>query len=59
MQSWMEKVVKYVTEIIDEIYSNINELLKNNLYIEYGKYAQLYVKKFEWKNIIEQYKQIL
>ena len=44
---------------LDEIYSNINELLKNNLYIEYGKYAQLYVKKFEWKNIIEQYKQIL
>jgi hypothetical protein len=26
---------------------------------EYGKYAQLYVKKFEWKNLIEQYKQIL
>jgi len=44
---------------LDEIYSNINELLKNNLYIEYGKYAKLYVKKFEWKNIIEQYKQIL
>ncbi len=44
---------------LDEIYSNINKLLKNNLYIEYGKYAKLYVKKFEWKNIIEQYKQIL
>ena len=36
-----------------------DDILKNNLYIEYGKYAKLYVKKFEWKNIIEQYKQIL
>ena len=44
---------------LDEIYSNINELLNNNLYLEYGKYAKLHVKKFEWKNIIEQYKQIL
>jgi len=44
---------------LDEIYSNINELLTNNSYLELGKYAKLYVKKFEWKNIIEQYKQIL
>ena len=44
---------------LDEIYSNINELLNNNSYLEFGKYAKSYVKKFEWKNIIEQYKQIL
>jgi len=44
---------------LDEIYSNINELLANNSYLEFGKYAKSYVKKFEWKNIIEQYKQIL
>ena len=44
---------------LDEIYSNINELLTNNSYLEFGKYAKSYVKKFEWKNIIEQYKQIL
>jgi len=44
---------------LDEIYSNINELLNNNSYLEFGKYAKSYVKKFEWENIIEQYKQIL
>ena len=44
---------------LDEIYSNINELLTNNSYLEFGKYAKSYVKKFEWKNIIEQYKLIL
>jgi phosphatidylinositol alpha-1,6-mannosyltransferase len=44
---------------LDEIYSNINELLTNNSYLEFGKYAKSYVKKFEWKNIIEQYKKIL
>ena len=44
---------------LDEIYSNINELLDNNSYLEFGKFAKSYVKKFEWKNIIEQYKQIL
>ena len=44
---------------LDEIYSNIDELLTNNSYLEFGKYAKSYVKKFEWKNIIEQYKQIL
>jgi len=44
---------------LDEIYSNINELLTNNSYLEFGKCAKSYVKKFEWKNIIEQYKQIL
>ena len=44
---------------LDEIYSNINELLNNNSYLEFGNYAKSYVKKFEWSNIIEQYKQIL
>jgi phosphatidylinositol alpha-1,6-mannosyltransferase len=44
---------------LDEIYSNINKLLTNNSYLEFGKYAKSYVKKFEWKNIIEQYKLIL
>jgi len=44
---------------LDEIYSSINELLDNNSYLEFGKFAKSYVKKFEWKNIIEQYKEIL
>ena len=34
---------------LDEIYSNINELLTNNSYIEAGKYAKSYVKKLNGK----------
>ena len=51
--------VQNLTAFFVGIYSNINELLTNNSYLEFGKYAKSYVKKFEWKNIIEQYKQIL
>ena len=44
---------------LDEIYSNINQLLTNNSYLEFGKYAKSFVKKFEWEKIIEDYKKIL
>ena len=44
---------------LDEIYSSINLMLKNKKYLEYGKYAQNYVKKFYWPNIIEEFKNIL
>jgi len=44
---------------LDEIYSSINQLLTNNSYLEFGKYAKSFVKKFEWEKIIEYYKKIL
>ena len=44
---------------LDEIYSNINQLLTNNSYLEFGKYAKSFVKKFEWEKIIEDDKKIL
>ncbi len=44
---------------LDEIYSSINQLLTNNSYLEFGKYAKSFVKKFEWEKIIKYYKKIL
>ena len=44
---------------LDEIYSSINSMLENKKYLEYGKNAQNYVKKFYWPNIIEEFKRIL
>ena len=44
---------------LDEIYSSINKLLERNLYLELGKNAKSFVKKFEWNKIIEEYKKIL
>ena len=44
---------------LDEIYSSINSMLENKKYLEYGKNAQNYVKKFYWPNIIEEFKKIL
>jgi phosphatidylinositol alpha-1,6-mannosyltransferase len=44
---------------LDEIYSSINKLLERNLYLQLGKNAKSFVKKFEWNKIIEEYKKIL
>ena len=44
---------------LDEIYSSINELFKENKYLEFGKEAKAYSKNFLWDKIIEKYKRIL
>ena len=44
---------------LEEIYSSIDSMLKNNLYKEYGKKAKEYSKKFEWENIVKKYLNIL
>jgi len=44
---------------LDEIYSSINSMLKNNKFLEYGKVAKANSVKFEWKKIIQEYKKIL
>ncbi len=44
---------------LDEIYNSINKMLENKTYIEYGKAAKEYSKKFLWSKIIEKYKKIL
>ena len=44
---------------LEEIYSSIDLILKNNLYKELGKKAKEYATKFEWDNIIKEYLKIL
>ena len=44
---------------LDDIYSSINSMLENKKYFEYGKNAKEFVSKFDWPNIIEEYKKIL
>ena len=44
---------------LDEIYSSIDLVLKNNSYKELGKKAKEYSTKFEWDNIIKEYLKIL
>ena len=44
---------------LDEIYSSINMLLKENKHLEYGKAAKLNSENFHWDKIIEKYKGIL
>ena len=44
---------------LDEIYSSINVMLENKKYLEYGSNAKNFVKKFQWSEIIEQYKKII
>jgi len=44
---------------LDDIYSSINSMLENKKYLEYGKGAKDNVSKFNWSNIIEEYKKIL
>ena len=44
---------------LDDVYSSINSMLKNNKYLEYGKAAKENSTKFRWNKIIDEYKKIL
>tara|TARA_B100001057_G_scaffold493784_1_gene589010 strand:- start:1651 stop:2733 length:1083 start_codon:yes stop_codon:yes gene_type:complete len=44
---------------LNDIYSKLNLILENKKYLEYGKNAKEYAKKFEWSKIIDEYKKIL
>ncbi len=44
---------------LDDIYSSIDNLLKNNKYLEFGKEAKLNSQNFQWDKIIESYRRIL
>ena len=44
---------------LDEIYSSIDDLFKNNKYLEYGKAAKENSQNFLWEKIIESYRRIL
>ena len=44
---------------LNDIYSSINSMLENKKYLDYGKNAKEFVKKFQWSKIIEEYKKIL
>ena len=44
---------------LEDIYSSIDLMLKNNSYKEFGIKAKEYVKKFEWDNVIKEYLKIL
>ena len=44
---------------LEDIYSSIDNLFKNNKYLEYGKEAKINAEKFMWDRIIENYKRIL
>ena len=44
---------------LEEIYSSIDLILKNNSYLEFGKKAKEYSTKFEWEKIVKEYLKIL
>ena len=44
---------------LEEIYSSIDLILKNNTYVELGKKAKDYAIKFEWDNIVKEYLKVL
>ena len=44
---------------LEDIYSNIDFILKENKHLEYGKAAKLNSQNFHWDKIIESYKRIL
>ena len=44
---------------LNEIYSSIDTLFKENKHIEYGKAAKLNSENFHWNKIIDSYKKIL
>jgi len=44
---------------LDEIYSSIDNLFKDNKYLDYGKAAKLNSENFLWDKLIEKYKKIL
>ena len=44
---------------LDEIYSSINSILKNNSYKEFGIKAKEYSLNFHWDKIIKEYLKLL
>ena len=44
---------------LEDIYSSIDLIIKNNSYLEMGKKAKEYSTKFEWDNITKEYLKIL
>ena len=44
---------------LDEVYSSIDSMLKNNSYKNFSKKNIEFAKKFEWNNIIKKYLKIL
>ena len=44
---------------LDEIYSSLDLMINNKKYLDFGKNAKELASKFNWSNIIEQYKKIL
>ena len=44
---------------LEDIYSSIENLFKDNKYLEYGKEAKINAENFLWDRIIENYKRIL
>ncbi len=44
---------------LEEIYKSIDNLLKENKYLDYGKEAKINSQNFHWNKIIEKYKRIL
>ena len=44
---------------LDDVYSSIDKLFKENKYLEYGKEAKTFSENFHWDKIIESYKRIL
>ncbi len=44
---------------LEDVYSSIDNIFKNNKYVEYGKEAKINAENFLWDRIIENYKRIL
>ena len=44
---------------LDDVYSSLVSMIKNRKYLEFGENAKIYASKFEWKNILEEYRKIL
>ncbi len=44
---------------LEDVYSSIDNIFKNNKYLEYGKEAKINAENFLWDRIIENYKRIL
>ena len=44
---------------LDAIYSSLNLMIENKKYLELGKNAKEFVSKFQWEQILEEYKKIL
>ena len=44
---------------LDEIYSNLQEILSENKFKEYGKAAKDFAQSFTWDKIIKQYNSII